>query len=87
MNASLKAILVQLLNKKYIGGKHTPEDKLVKSKIKWIDKNERKQFEREYKSMINGEYILRLKKRTGKGSDWHISINPRRLREIYEMLR
>jgi len=87
MNNSLKAILIYLLNKKYIGGRHTPENRLIKSKTKWIDKEEEGRFDKEYKKMINQGIILRQKKKTGKGSDWHISLNPRKLKEVYEMLK
>jgi len=86
MNRALRAVLVVLLNKRYIGWKHTPEDKLIKSKTKWLEKKEHKDFEKEYKKLINKDLILRLKKRTGKGSDWHISLNPRKLKEIYRKI-
>lgn len=86
MNASLKAILSTMLNKRIIGGKHTPEDKMIKSKATWVQKEELKDFEEEYRWAINEELILRMKKRTGKGSDWHISLNPRRLKEIYDLI-
>ena len=86
MNLVLKTILLFLIDKKYIGGKHIPEDKLIKSKTKWIDTKAKKEFEKEYKRMLNDSFILRLKKRTGKGSNWHISLNPRKLKELYEIL-
>ena len=38
MNETLKDILVKLRNRKVIGNKHTPEDKLLKKKIKWLKK-------------------------------------------------
>ena len=76
-----------LLNKKYIGGKHTPEDKLIKSKTKWINPKDLIGFDKEYKKMINEGFILRTKKKTGKGSDWHICLNPRKLKELYEIIK
>ena len=87
MNKALKAILLAMLSKKCIGGKHTPEEKLIKSKTKWLESDEKKEFEKEYKQTINNSIILRSKKMTGKGSDWHISLNPRMLKELYEKLR
>ncbi|MFH1073211.1 MAG: hypothetical protein V1743_07325 [Nanoarchaeota archaeon] len=87
MNAALKAVLATMLNKHYIGGKHIPEDKIVKSKTQWLQKHELDEFETEYKQAVNSELFIRLKKRTGKGSDWHISLNPRKLKEIYEMIK
>jgi len=86
MNNVLRAVLLFMLNRKYIGGRHTPENKLIKSKTKWIDAKERKIFEKEYKEMINNEFILRSRKRTGKCSENHIYLNPRKLKELYEML-
>ena len=41
---------------------------------------------KEYRDAINNHLILKIKKRTGKGSDWHISLNPRKLKELYEMI-
>lgn len=87
MNRALKAIFIFLLNKKYIGGKHTQENRLIKSKTKWLERDESTDFEKEYKKAINEQLLLKTKKRTGKGSDWHISLNPRRLKEIYEIIR
>lgn len=87
MNAAVKAVLICLLSRKYIGGSHTPEKKIVKSKTKWLEANEKKEFEKEYKSIVNKEIILRMKKRTGKGSDCHISLNPRKLSELNEILK
>jgi len=86
MNKVLMAILVFLLNKRYIGSRHTPEKALIKSKTKWIDTKTKKDFNKEYKNMINEGFILRMKKRTGKGSDWHICLNPRKLKELIEVL-
>jgi hypothetical protein len=87
MNKVLEAVLIYLINKRYIGGKHTPEEKLINSKTKWIDKKEKKEFEKEYKKILNNGFILRIKKRTGKGTDWHICLNQRKLKELNEMLR
>ena len=87
MNKVLESIVIYLINKRYIGGKHNPENELIKSKTKWVDKKEKKEFEKEYKKMVNYCFILRIKKRTGKGTDWHICLNPRKLKELNEMLR
>ncbi|MBW2965717.1 hypothetical protein KY342_01285 [Candidatus Woesearchaeota archaeon] len=75
-----------MLNKKKIGGSHIPEDKTLK-RIRWIEDKERKAFEKEYKDLINNGYIFRQKKKTGKGSDWHISLNPKRLKDLYDLLQ
>jgi len=86
MNGGLRAIILFLLNKRYIGGKHFPEEKLVVSRTRYLNSEEQKEFEQEYKSFVNELFLLRLKKRTGKGSDWHISLNPRKLKELYEKI-
>lgn len=86
MNGAIKAVIAYLLNKKYIGGKHTPEQKIINSKTKWLNKKEKRTFNDEYKKAINDNLILKTKKRTGKGSDWHISLNPRKLKIIYDMI-
>lgn len=87
MNKAIEALLSSLLNKRKIGGSHTSENKAVMSKTKWLSDGERKEFETQYRNLLNRGMLLRMKKRTGRGDDWHISLNPRKLREIYYMLR
>jgi hypothetical protein len=87
MNPSLKAVFTAMLSKRIIGGKHIPEETMVNSKTKWLQKEELKQFETEYRDALNAQLLLRIKKRTGKGSDWHISLNPRKLKDVYELIR
>ena len=84
--AALKAALFYLINKDYVGGKHAPENKVLKNTKKWITSKEKKKFEKEYKKMINKGIILRVKKRTGKSSSWHVSLNPRKVKEISRLL-
>ncbi|MFO8016431.1 MAG: hypothetical protein R6U32_04975 [Candidatus Woesearchaeota archaeon] len=74
------------MNKRCFGGNHTPEKKLLKSKTRWVDADERKKFEKDYRKAVNEGIIMREKKRTKKGSDWHISLNPRMKKEIIEAL-
>ena len=87
MNNALKALLYFLLNKHIIGAKHFPEKKLIRSKTKYLKPPEQKEFEKEYKELLKQEFIQRFKKRTGKGSEWHISLNPRTLKEVYKHLQ
>lgn len=84
MNYELKQVLRYLLFGHIIGNKHFPERLLIISKTKHLNKNERKEFEEEYKTLINQNYFIRLKKKTGKGSEWHISLNPEMLEEVKE---
>ena len=79
MNKSLRILLLYMLTRKIIGAKHMPEYRIVKSVLK---NQKEKMFDKEYKKIINEGLIIRLKKRTGKGSDWHVSINPRKIKEI-----
>lgn len=83
MNSALRAILIFLLNRHYIGGKHFPEKKLIVSRTKWLSRIQKKEFEKEYRMVL--PYLIRMKKRTGRGTEWHISINPRHLAEIGEL--
>ncbi len=86
MNNGTKAILTFLLNKRYIGGKHFPEEKLFVSRTKYLPKSDQKICEKELDALICTRYIIRLKKRTGKGTEWHISLHSSRIQEIYEMI-
>lgn len=85
MNKALKVIIMFLINKHYIGGKHFPEHKLIVSKTKYLRPNELKQFKLEYKHFRN-EFLICLKKRTGKNDSIHISLNPRKLKNIFELI-
>jgi hypothetical protein len=86
VNGALRAIILHMLNKRYIGNKHLPEDLIVKRKIKWLSNKDVSEFESEYKKMINEGFIIKLKKRSGKGSDWHLSLNPRKLDELKTLI-
>jgi hypothetical protein len=87
MNRALKALLAHMINRGYIGARHLPESRIIISKIKWLSKADKKEFFSQYKEMLNDHYIMRLKKRTGKGSDWHISLNPRRIKEVLDSIQ
>ena len=64
-NKAINALLSYLLNHK-IFNRHTPEDKLINSKTKWLDKEEKKDFEEQYKWLINEQILLRQKKKQAK---------------------
>jgi hypothetical protein len=86
MDAVLRRILFFLLRWRCIGAKHTPEDKVITSRTKWMNRYEKDVFQKEYDALVGQDFILRAKKRTGKGSDWHICINPKKLKELYGLL-
>lgn len=85
MGKGMKILIDIMVRKRYIGNKHFPERALMLRSSKGLSRQERKEFEDEYKSFLNGLFLTKLKKRTGKGSEWHISINPDKVKEIEEM--
>ncbi len=80
----INALIFTLMNKRIIGAKHTNEKNIILSKTKWASREEIKIFKNEYKKLIDERFVIRIKKRTGKGSDWHISLNPHKIGEINE---
>ena len=82
---SAEAVLAYLYNKR-IFNRHKPEDKVLRFKARWNDKAEQNEFEKDYKMLVNEGIILRERKRTGKGSDWHIRINPKKAAEVQELV-
>lgn len=79
MNQSLQKLLKWMFRKRIIGHKHFPENLLVKSKIYHLNKQLQKNFYAEYEELIRKEVFWRLKKKTGRGSEWHISLNPEKI--------
>jgi hypothetical protein len=82
MKDALKDALRYLLKQNIIGGKHIPERFILKRYISLLRPFERREFFKEYKSLINQNYIFRQKKRTGKGYEEHISLNAQFIEEI-----
>jgi len=83
-----KLILQKLIRANVWGGKHTPFH-FVKRGIPEHYRNThkgRKNLEKAIKELINHEWIIILIKRTGKGSEDHISLNPRKVSEIKQFL-
>ncbi len=76
------AILRSLLNKRRIGGKHTEE----KNCLRWIKNlppDQHRHVSREWEQCVREGLVLRYIK-TGEN---HVSLNPRRLKEIYELIK
>ncbi len=86
---TLKKMMLQKLVRGNIwGGKHTPLD-FVKKGVPELYRNThqgRKAIESALKEMKNAEWIFLISKRTGRGSDEHISLNPRKVAEIKQFL-
>ncbi len=87
-HALKRLILQKLVRADMWGGKHTPLDFVIKG----IPENYRnthkgrKTVEKVLKGLLNEELILLPVKRTGKGSDNHVSLNPRKVSEIKQFL-
>lgn len=85
MHGALRNIIKFLVSKKYIGGRHVPEQWVVLSRTRSLHPQERKQCLKEYLAFREA-YCIVLMKKTGKGSDWHISLNSHRMKEIHALL-
>ncbi|MAH06731.1 hypothetical protein CMI38_00590 [Candidatus Pacearchaeota archaeon] len=83
----IKLILNKLIRANIWGGKHIPLH-YIKNGIPEYFRNSnhgRKEFEKAIKQMINNNWILMGKKKTGKGVDYHISLNPSKASEIRKL--
>ncbi len=83
-----KLVLQKLIRGNVWGGKHTPLD-FVKKGIPEHYRNTHKGqrvFDEALKKLINEEWIVLLFKRTGRGGDEYVSLNPRRVSEIKHFL-
>ncbi|KHO53514.1 MAG: hypothetical protein QT09_C0012G0011 [archaeon GW2011_AR18] len=76
-----KGILRKLLNQNRIGGKHIPES-LCMSWIKHLQKREHKNAVKDWKWCIKEGMVLTKP----KPSDRHVFLNPKKLREIRELI-
>ena len=88
MDMLKKLLLQRLIRSNVWGGKHIPFDFVVKSipeHYRNIHKG-KKIVEKVLKELTNDEWIIVVTKRTGKGSDEHLSLNPRKVAEIRQFL-
>ena len=83
-----KHILKKLVRARVWGGKHTPLDFLTNGIPEHyrITHQGKKKIEETLKELVNAEWIFLLSKRTGGGSDEHVSLNPRKVAEIKQFL-
>jgi len=86
MQSNLKELIHDLLTRNIVGAKHIPEDRIIIPRIKRLPRQEQRQFYEEYEMLVRRDLLIRLKKKTGKGDDWHISINPEHIGEAYELI-
>lgn len=83
-----RLILQKLVRANVWGGKHTPLD-FVMNGIPEHYRNThkgQKVVENILKELTNEEWITILTKKTGSGSDAHVSLNPRKVSEIKQFL-
>ncbi|MBS3121726.1 hypothetical protein J4434_02485 [Candidatus Woesearchaeota archaeon] len=86
INEEVKSIVRTLLTRKRIGGVHTPEAQLFRKFKNIHDKEIRKKIDEDWKQLETFGYLIRMKKRTKKGTDYHVSLNPKRVFEIKEWI-
>lgn len=79
-------ILRELMKKGKFGGAHTPLENVTSNLPDEFlhNKKGQKEIDKAVKTLVNLGWVLVMKKRTGKGADLHISINPRKTKEIGE---
>lgn len=88
LNSLKKLILQKLVRANMWGGRHTPLDFVQKGVPEHYRNTHKgmKVLEKSIKELVNCGWIIIISKRTGKGSDEHISLNPRKVNEIREFL-
>ena len=81
-------ILRKLVNANVWGGKHTPWDFIKKAVPEHYRNTHKgnKEIEGACKDLLNNGWIILIAKRTGRGSDVHVSLNPRKVSEIKQFL-
>lgn len=78
MDIYQKALLEKLYKLRYIGGRHTSEDNVVKG----FPKHERGELKKALKELIKAGYVI--PKPTSYGLE--VSLNPRMIKEIRRLL-
>lgn len=88
LDALKRLILQKLIRSNVWGGKHTPLDFVIKGIPEHYRNTHKgkKSVEKALKELTNDEWIVVLAKRTSKGSDEHVSLNPRKVSEIKQFL-
>ena len=83
-----KLILQKLIRSNVWGGKHIPLEFVIRGTPEHYRNTHKgkKVIEKTLKELMNKEWIALLTKRTGKGSESHISLNPRKVSEIKQFL-
>ena len=82
INIGCKIILRRLFNQKRIGGKHIPENICLRW-IKHLPKEEHKTALKDWEMCIKEGLVLTKP----KPSERHVFLNPRRLAEVYNLIK
>ncbi len=88
ITAIKKLILNKLTRARMWGGKHTPLDFVLKGmpeQYRMTHPGE-KLIQKAMKELENNQWVNLMQKRTGKGYDTHISLNPEKVPEIQNFL-
>ncbi|HLD05093.1 MAG TPA: hypothetical protein VJG90_05230 [Candidatus Nanoarchaeia archaeon] len=86
---SLKKLILQKLVRANVwGGKHTPVDFIIKGMPEHYRNTHpgKKTIEKTIKELVNHGRVIVTLKRTGKSSDQHLSLNPRKTNDIKQFL-
>ena len=83
----VKLIIRKLLRQSCIGGVHTPEKPLFRRIKNLHNKILKKEIVKNWAELVNHGYIWRIMKRTKKGTDYHISVNPKKVYELKEEVK
>lgn len=78
MQGGTKKILRWMFNRRIIGGKHTPEGRVLQM-VHYLPANEQKETLKEYEECIKQRQWISRMKKTGA---WHVTLNPDMIDEI-----
>ena len=83
-----KLFLQKLIRSNAWGGKHTPVSFIIKGIPEHFRNTHKgkRSIEKTLNELVNYGWIIITSKKTGKGSDDHISLNPRKVSEIKKFL-
>lgn len=82
LNETTKDMLRSLFNKRRIGGKHTEEANLFR-RITHLPRVEQSAVLDDWETCVKNGFVIRLKK-TG---EFHVSLNPEKLKEVCEIIQ
>lgn len=77
MIKEMKGLVRLLLTHSFSPKNHFPEEKLLNPRRKGLNNKQRDEFDKDYQELIKKGIIIRVWKRTGHSSDWHIGLNPK----------